>query len=65
MPMAMSLCLISMLPTMPVLMFRLLSNLCGAIFDVIDHDDHGSCFFRLYLVDIDVVDVMMLLSNTR
>ena len=38
-------------------------NLWDAIFDVIDHDDHGSCLLQLYLIDIDVVGIGIFLSN--
>ena len=33
------------------------------ILDVIDHDDHCSCLFQLYFVDVDVVGIVICLSN--
>ena len=38
-------------------------NLCDAILDVIDHDDHGSCLLQLYLVGVDVVGIGIFLSK--
>ena len=53
-----------MLPTMlNVDVDLVVDNLCGSIFDVIDHDGHGICLFSFYLVDADVIDVVILLSN--
>ena len=39
------------------------ANPCDAILNVIDHDDHCSCLFQLYFVDVDVVGIVICLSN--
>ena len=39
------------------------ANLCDAILDVIDDADHCSCLFQLYFVDVDVVGIVICLSN--
>ena len=42
----------------------LVVDVCGeTVLDVIDHDDHCSCLFQLYFVGVDVVDIVICLSN--
>ena len=39
------------------------ANLYDAILDVIDDADHCSCLFQLYFVGVDVVGIVICLSN--
>ena len=40
-----------------------IDHLCNVIFDVIDHEGHGSCLFQVCLADVGVVGIRIFLSN--